>query len=139
MAGQAGNVGKQIEKQFRKLKKIRHTGPMPHFVYLHSLPAHRCTACIYTVMNCDMYDLVAPEWETGVLQPNDVHVFGLLNALADGVWRKQMREEPEVCDSWQLPSSIIETDGTRWHAGQCAMLERRRTRCEVNYGARQAE
>ena len=39
---------------------------------------------------------------TGVLQPNDVHVFGPLKALAGGVWRKQMREEPKSYDSLEV-------------------------------------
>jgi hypothetical protein len=60
---------------------------------------HLHDVCVDTAMEHDVYSVVVPKGETGVLQPNDVHVFGPLKALAGGVWRKQMREEPESYDS----------------------------------------
>ena len=70
---------------------------------------HLHDACIDTAMEHDICSLVVPKGETGVLQPNDVHVFVPLKALAGDVWRKQMREEPESYDSLQSPSSVHAT------------------------------
>ena len=64
-----------------------------------SANTHTRGICADTAMECDIYSLVVPKGATSTMQPNDVHVFAPLKALAGGVWRKQMREEPESYDS----------------------------------------
>ena len=64
-----------------------------------SANTHTPGICAHTAMESDIYSVVVPKAATSTMQPNEVHVFGPLKALAGGVWRRQMREEPESYDS----------------------------------------
>ena len=48
-----------------------------------------------------------PEGMTHRLQPNDVGVYGPLNALVSGLWLDQKREEPEKWDSFGCVNGAV--------------------------------
>jgi hypothetical protein len=64
-----------------------------------SSKTHLHDICVDTAMEHDIFSIAVPKGATSVLQPNDVHVFGPLKAMAGGVWRNKLREEPESYDS----------------------------------------